>query len=310
MYIALGIVLLLLIALFVVGLSAFHYVFLRRPVPNPMTPEGREKGHWEPYAEQIETAAKWLEKQAVKPLQVTSYDGKQLYGRFVERENAKGTIIFFHGYRSHFGVDFSASMKFYHSQGYNALYCDQRAHGLSEGRVITFGVKERMDVMSWVTYMSLMLGEDHPIFLSGLSMGASTVLMAADMEFPANVRGIIADCGFTSPGNQIRYILNRDYHLPVMATTAFLNIFTCLFGGFHLDEWSTELALENARYPVLIVHGMEDSLVPCAMSRHAFEACTSKAQLALFPEAEHGLSYLTDKPRYQKLLLDFLEEYQ
>lgn len=310
MLIALWIALLLLLALFVVGFSAFHRVFIRHPIPDPNTPEGRKAGRWEPYEEQIETAAKWLEKQEVKPLQVTSYDGKQLYGRFIQRENAKGTVIFFHGYRSHYGVDFSASMKFYYNQGYNTLYCDQRAHGLSQGRVITFGVKERYDVMSWVTYMGQMLGETHPIFLSGLSMGATTVLMAADMEFPANVRGIIADCGFTSPGNEIRYILNRDYHLPVMATTGYINLFTRLFGGFHLDEWSTELALENARYPVLIVHGMEDSLVPCAMSRDAFEACTGKAQLALFPEAEHGLSYLTDKPRYQKLLLEFLETYQ
>ena len=306
--IALWIVLGLLIVLFFVGFGTFHYTFLRRKIPDPFTPEGKKEGNWEFYAKQIDSGAAWMAKQNVKPLQVMSYDGKRLYARFVQRENAKGTIIFFHGYRSHYGVDFSGSMEFYHNQGFNTLYCDQRAHGLSQGRVICFGVKERFDVMSWVTYMSLMLGEDHPIFLSGLSMGASTVLMAADMEFPANVRGIIADCGFTSPGDQLRFLVKERYHLAPKLTVGFLGIFTRIFGGFGIDQWSTEQALAEARYPILLAHGEADSLVPSDMSRKAFEACSGKKRLELFPRAEHGISYLIDKARYQKALLEFLEE--
>lgn len=306
--IVLWIVLGLLVVLFFVGFGAFHYAFVRRRIPDPFTSEGKKAGNWEPYGEQIDKAAAWMAKQNVKPLQVVSYDGKRLYGRFVQRENAKGTIIFFHGYRSHYGVDFSASMEFYHDQGFNTLYCDQRAHGLSQGKVICFGVKERFDVMSWVTYMSLMLGQDHPIFISGLSMGASTVLMAADMEFPANVRGIIADCGFTSPGDQLRFLVKKWYHLPPRITVAALNIYTRIFGGFGLDDWSTEKALAEVKYPVLLVHGEADRLVPSWMSRQAFDACIGKKRLELFPGAEHGVSYLKDKARYQKALLEFLEE--
>ena len=162
--------------------------------------------------------------------------------------------------------------------------------------------------MSWVTYMSLMLGQNHPIFLSGLSMGASTVLMAADMEFPANVRGIIADCGFTSPGDQLRFLVKKWYHLPPGFMVALLGIFTRVFGGFGMDEWSTELSLKEAKYPILLAHGEADSLVPSFMSQQAFDACTGKKRLELFPGAEHGVSYLTDKARYQKALLEFLEE--
>ena len=308
--VVLWIVLGLLVVLFFVGFGAFHYAFVRRQIPDPFTEEGRKAGKWEPYAEQIETAAAWMAKQGVKPLQVMSYDGKRLYGRFVHRENAKGTVIFFHGYRSHYGVDFSGSMEFYHNQGYNTLYCDQRAHGLSQGRLITYGVKERLDVMSWVTYMGLMLGQDHPIFLSGLSMGATTVLMAADMELPANVRGIIADCGFTSPGDQLRFLVKKWYRLPPKPTVKLLGLYTRIFGGFGMDEWSTELALAVAKYPILLAHGEADTLVPSFMSQKAFDACTGKKRLELFPEAEHGVSYLSDKARYQKALLEFLEEHQ
>lgn len=298
----------LLGTLFLVGLGAFHYTFVRRPVPDPTTPEGRKKGGWEDYAEQIVRGADWLAKQPVKPLQVMSYDGKRLYGRFVPRENAKGTIVFFHGYRSHYAVDFSASMGFYHKLGYNALYCDQRAHGLSQGRLITFGIKEHNDVLSWVTYLGLMLGQEHPIFLSGLSMGASTVLMAADMEFPANVRGIIADCGFTSPGDQLRYLLKAKYHLPPRLTAAALGLYTRLLGGFGIDQWSTERALAQSKYPVLLVHGLADTFVPGEMSQRAYDACTGEKRLELFPDAGHGVSYLLDEKRYQTMLKGFLEE--
>lgn len=299
----------LLAVLFFAGLAVFHYAFARRNIPDPTTAEGREKGNWVKYETGIVKGAQWLSKQQVKPLQVISYDGLRLYGRFVPCENAKGTLIFFHGYRSHYQVDFSVSMEYYHDLGYNLLLCDQRAHGLSQGRYITYGVKERLDVLSWVTYASMMLGEDHPIFITGLSMGATTVLMASDMEFPANVRGIIADCGFTSPGDILRYLIEREYHLPAKPLAAILNVYACVFAGIDIDEWSTEEALKAARYPVLLTHGTGDTFVPSWMSERAYAACTSEKQLELFPDAGHGVSYLKDTPRYQKALREFLEKY-
>ena len=298
-----------LAVLFLAGLCLFDFVFARRRIPDPTTEEGREKGGWKKYEAGIVKGARWLEQQDVRPLQVISYDGKRLYGRFVPCENAKGTILFFHGYRSHYQVDFSASMEYYHQLGYHMLFVDQRAHGLSKGRFITFGVKERLDVLSWVTYLSMMLGEDHPMFLSGLSMGATTVLMAADMEFPANVRGIVADCGFTGPKDILEHLAEKQYHLPGKLAAAALNLYAAIFAGFRLDEWTTMDALRNTKLPVLLTHGLADQLVPSWMSERAFEACRSEKKIELFPDAGHGVSYLRDKPRYQKALAEFFEKH-
>ncbi len=301
------IVLLILTAILVVGYVTFQYTFVRRPVGDPNTREGRERQGWVKYADAIESARQWMSTQEVKPMQVMSYDGKRLYGRFIPCENAKGTVIFFHGYRSHYQVDFSVSMPYYHDLGYHMLFCDQRAHGLSQGRYITFGVKERLDVLSWVTYLSCGLGQEHPIFLSGLSMGAATVLMAADMEFPANIRGIIADCGFTSPGDILRELVKRRYHLPPKPVVWFLNLYARVLAGFGVDEWSTEMALKNARYPIFLAHGTGDDFVPHWMSERAFAACTGEKQLELFEGAGHGTSFLKDRPRYERELEGFLE---
>ncbi len=299
----------LLAVLLAAGGVLFHFTFVRRRIPDPTTAEGREKGGWTKYETGIDAGARWLAQQEVKPLQVMSYDGKRLYGRFVPCENAKGTILFFHGYRSHYQVDFSASMQFYHELGYNLLFVDQRAHGLSGGRYITFGVKERLDVVSWVMYLSLMLGETHPMFLSGLSMGATTVLMAADMEFPANVRGIIADCGFSGPADILAHVAEKQYHMSGKAAVAVMNLYTRVFAGFGLREWSTADALRHTKLPVLLTHGLADRLVPSRMSEEAYEACAAERQIELFPDAGHGVSYLKDKPRYQKVLTAFLEKH-
>jgi len=301
------ILLVILAVLFIAGLSLFDFAFVRRRIPDPTTEEGREKGGWEKYEKGIIAGSQWLAQQEVKPLQVISYDGKQLYGRFVPCENAKGTILFFHGYRSHYQVDFSASMQFYHELGYHMLFVDQRAHGLSQGRFITFGVKERLDVLSWVTYLSMMLGEEHPMFLSGLSMGATTVLLASELEFPGNVRGVIADCGFSCGADIAASVAKSKYGLPPKLTAAFLDVFTRLYAGFSLKQSSAVEAVRHTDLPVMIIHGLADRLVPPDMSDAIYAAIPGRKVLLQVPGAGHGGSYTTDTPRCQKALREYVD---
>ena len=129
-----------------------------------------------------------------------SYDGKLLHAIYLPKKDAKGTILLFHGYKSCWQIDFGLVLPYYYDTlGYSLLLVDQRAHGSSQGKYLTFGVRERLDVLSWATYMGQKLGQNAPLILGGLSMGATTVLLSSCFDFPANVRAVIADCGFTSP---------------------------------------------------------------------------------------------------------------
>ena len=303
------VIFIVLLAVVCFGYRLAKFSFGRRPVPNALDPEILKQTDWVKYEPNISNAAAWLNTMPVEELRVVSYDNKLLYGRFVPAENAKATIIQFHGYRSHFAVDFSASLRFYNEHGYNLLLVDQRAHGNSEGRWITFGVKERLDVLSWVTYTAMMLGEDHPIFLGGLSMGATTVCMAADMEFPGNVRGIVADCGFTSPADILGTLAESQYHVSRKLALPFIDIFARIFAGFSVYEWSTADALQNTSLPVAFFHGEADALVPCDMSRRSYEACAGEKLLLTFPGAAHGVSWLTDPGRYKEAVLTFLDSH-
>ena len=203
-------------------------------------------------------------------------------------------------------------MEFLHKQGYNLLLCDQRAHGASQGRFLTFGVRERCDVLSWVTYLAQRLGPEHPMYLSGMSMGATTVLMASCFEFPANVRGIVADCGFTSPWDIMKSVLHaRCKWLPAAPLLLALNVFSTLLGGFSLRECSTTgaVAAAAAKYPILFIHGKADDFVPTRMSQEAYDACASEKRLVLIDGAAHAKSYITDPARVQSALEDFFENH-
>lgn len=306
--ILLSILLLLLAAALFLGIRTINFAFKRRPIPDALDPDVLKTTDWVKYEPNISNATAWLKTQDVKDLHVISYDDKVLYGRFIPCENARATIIQFHGYRSHFAVDFSASMRYYHDKGYNLLMVDQRSHGKSQGKYITFGVKERYDVLSWVTYVTMMLGEDHPIFIGGLSMGAATVCMASDLDFPGKVVGVIADCGFTSPADILGDLAESQYHISRKLAIPFLSFFSRILCGFGLREWSTEEALRNTKLPVSFFHGLEDKLVPYEMSRRSYEACASRKVLTEFPGAGHGTSWLKDKVRYQTVLEDFMEQ--
>ena len=298
-----------LLALIFIGYLLVQFACKGRPLPDPTDPEQLKASSWAYLDYVITPGVQWFQAHDARELRVISYDNKELFGWFVPNENARATIVMFHGYRSHPLVDFSGSLRMYHRLGFNLLLVHQRALNQSGGRYITFGVRERFDVVSWVTYLSLMLGEDHPIFLTGVSMGASTILMASDMEMPGNVRGLIADCGFTSPWDILAHVCQKQYHVPGWLGAAFLSVFTPIFAGFGLRQWSTRKALANCRYPVFLAHGLEDDFVPPSMSRAAYDACTGEKVLFEAEKAGHGLSFLVDPDGYKAALLSFLERH-
>lgn len=258
------------------------------------------------YRREIQAAQQWLAERPVEEVWLSSYDGLRLRARYVPCENARGTLLLFHGWRSYPEVDFGAAYDFYTSLGLNLLLPDERAQGKSEGRFITFGIRERRDVHSWIRWHNERFGAQAPLLLGGLSMGASTVLMACGEPFPANVRGVLADCGFTSPWDIIGKCA-RDFHLPARLVLPLIDLQTSLFAGFSLKEYSTLDAMKKTRLPVFFAHGESDTFVPCEMTKKNYEDCASVDKtLLLVPDAGHGQSYLKQMEQYQNAVRAFV----
>lgn len=237
---------------------------------------------------------------------IQSQDGLTLSGRYYHVKDGAPLDICFHGYRSSPLTDFSGGSELSFDMGHNVLLVDQRAHGRSEGRTITFGIKERWDLMCWVDYALERFGADTRILLYGVSMGGATVLMASELALPENVKGIIADCPYSSPMDVILYV-GQSNPIPNWLIRPFVILGAKIFGGFDVNEATAASAVKNTRVPILIIHGDGDSYVPCDMSDLAVHNPNMVTRYT-FPGAEHGISYLADTPRYQKLVTEFMEK--
>lgn len=301
----------ILIALLVLILFSGGYTFVMACVRRKELPwldeDAMKKTAYGKYYEYIVQGDRFLRENATQELQIKSYDGLKLHALWIPAENPKGTILLAHGYRSSKLVDFSLTLEMYHNKGMNILLPDQRAHGKSEGKFITFGVKESRDMESWIAYHNETFGK-FPMILSGLSMGASTMLYLADRDLPDNVKGLIADCGFTSPKEIIRSVFHSVIHLPAEPTLWAADLFARLFAGFSLSQKDTRKTLQNSKIPVFLVHGVEDGFVPCKMTEQAFETCNGDKELLLVEGADHGVSFIVEKERYIQRITAFLQK--
>lgn len=238
---------------------------------------------------------------------VTSYDGLRLFGKCYIASADAPWLIMLHGYRSGAERDFCGGLKFGIDSGFNVLLVDQRAHGKSEGKCLTFGIKERYDCLTWINYVISQAGGSCKIALYGMSMGAATVLMAAGSELPKNVVCIVADCGYTSPKAIIKKVI-REMHYPIFPTYALVRLGGMLFGGFDIEEYSAVQAMEKCDIPVLFIHGDDDRFVPCDMGRENHRHCRAEGKkLLIVPNAGHGMSYMSDKRAYLGTVSEFLK---
>ena len=292
-----------LLVLLVSGIYTFVLACVRRKELPWLVEEQIKKTPFGKYYPFIVQTKQWLNDHDAQDVYLTSKDGLKLHGYWIPAENPKGTVVLAHGYRSTMLVDFSGAFKHYHSMGFNILAPQQRAHGESEGKYITFGVKESEDFRQWIDYHNEHFGHQQ-MFLSGLSMGASTVLMAGGRELPPNVMGILADCGYSTQKG-IMYEVIRKMKLPPVLCYPFVRLAARLFGGFDLEDTSALEAVKQVKVPVIFFHGETDDLVPCYMSRELYDACPTRKKLVTIPGAGHGLAFPVDREKYLAELLDF-----
>lgn len=289
------------------GYLGFRVAILRGHELNIRDRESYRGTAWDRYHDEIMEGIAWIESHERERIEIVSEDGLKLVGRLTEHPGAKGVVLMFHGYRTHPEIDFSASSHIYYNAGNHIIHIDQRASGESEGKYIGFGVLESRDCKSWCDYALERFGPDIRIIIGGLSMGASTVLMAAGRNLPQNVCGIVADSAFSSPAEIIQKKIHQSYRIRGRLLTIAIGIWARLLAHYSLTELSIPEIMKENEIPVFFVHGKEDALVPLEMTLKAIEACKGEKQVLLVDGAEHGTGFLVDNAAYSKMLADFVE---
>lgn len=241
-------------------------------------------------------------------VEIEGYGGVRLRGHILQAASPRRVIIAVHGWRGSWCRDFGIVSDFWYSSDTTVIYVEQRGQLGSGGDSITFGLCERYDVIEWIKWASQQFS-DLPIYLCGVSMGASSVLMSSSLGLPKVVHGIIADSGFTSPVEIWRYVITTNLHLPYALYSRAANRECQKRTGQHPDTCSTLTALRDCPVPVLFIHGDADSFVPLEMTYRNFSACSSPKRLFVIPGANHCMGYYVDPVGYEREMSDFFEKY-
>ena len=299
----------IVLAVLAAAVLAISYAAYRIPFYHPEHKESPydlpPEDQYDPYREAMTALITDLDRRSFEPVEIAAQDGAKLFGRCYQTGGSAPLLIGFHGFKSTGLRDMCGAGRLAQELGMDLLVVDQRAHGKSDGKTISFGVKERLDCQSWAQYAAERW-PGKPIVLMGVSMGAATVLMASDLELPGEVKGIIADCPYSDPSAIIKKV-GRDSMGPAsILLYPFILLGARLYGGFSLTAASPVKAVGRAKAPILLIHGEDDRFVPCDMSREIFDACTGPKTRVTIPGAPHAIADVVDPDRYSRAVREFM----
>jgi len=217
-------------------------------------------------------------------------------------------IIACHGARSSGVGEFCFMKDYFCRNGFTLVMPDHRGCGESDGRFLGYGTHESGDTAVWLNYAKKRFPE-LDIFLLGVSMGAATVLMMSDTVSQKDVKGIIADCAYTSVKDEFAYQVKTSFHFPTHPLLDICNIYCKAMCKYGFKDAQPIEHVKKAKVPVLFIHGTADDFVPFYMEKQLYDACTSEKEYIEVTGAVHARSYYTHPLQYETAMNEFIKKY-
>lgn len=311
LWIVLGILACLVAVTVAAGYMLYRFAVVRRgpdPLPDPDKAPNELRRY---YALNLPRQMAWLENWGWQDVEITGKKGARLHGYFFKaKQPTNRTVLAIHGYRCEGGMrEFLYFAPMYLEQfGMNLLLVDDYAHAQSEGKHIGFGWNDRLDCLRWIDWIIQNQGADSEILLQGVSLGAATVLMAAGEEgLPRNVRGVVADCAYSSVREELLHVSRLQFKVPSFPLYHIASLFCRLRAGYFFGQGDTLEQVRRIKVPVLFIHGEKDKFVPTEMVYRLYDACNAPKLLWTVPEAAHAECFLADSAGYEAQVEHLLE---
>ena len=302
---------LLLILVLACGL-VFNLVIWRKTVRLPKFIEKMIAGNAENdpvYEADLQTAKAEFCALPREDVWLTAPDGARLLGRVLVPEHPNGrTMLLCHGARSSGIGEYRFMAPYLYKNGYTLVIPDHRGCGESDGKYMGYGTHESKDTFLWLRYAKERFSENS-IFLLGISMGAATVLMVSNHLEDAAVKGIIADCPYTSAWDEFSYQMHTSFHLPDFPILHICDLYCRALCGYAFKAASPLESVKCAKKPILFIHGSADDFVPTFMQDILFDACPTEKEKLTVEGAVHARSYYTNPMLYNQTLLTFMDTY-
>ena len=214
--------------------------------------------------------------------------------------------IVVHGWRDT-AIKFMTIARIYELAGYHVLMPDLHAHGLSEGEAVQMGWKDRKDVLHWMTVASKLFGTNDFV-IHGVSMGAATTMCVSGEKMPECVKTVrfVEDCGYTSVWDEFSYELKEEFGLSDFPILYASSLLCKIKYGWSFGEASSIKQVRKCPYPMLFIHGDDDTFVPSEMVHLLYEAKQGEKDLWITKGTKHARSYSDYREEYIQRVRAFI----
>lgn len=176
-------------------------------------------------------------------------DQVRIHGWYIPHEDARGTVLFFHGNAGNIGHRLE-SIRLFHQLGLNTLIIDYRGYGRSEGRPSEQGIRQDAQAAwQWLTEVQ----EIPPgrIVLFGRSLGGG---VAAWLASRVQAGGLVLESTFTSAVD-----LGAEMY-PFLPVRRLMHI-----------RYPVLEHVRTAAMPVLVIHSPDDEIIPWHHGKTLYE---------------------------------------
>lgn len=262
------------------------------------------------YADAYYAYVDWYKKVKKEKWFLHEHDpNNRMVAEYIPAETpSQQTVIISHGYKGN-GETMANFAQMYHQLGFNVLLPDDRGHGESAGKYISFGWLDRLDYQEWIRQVIERSSQDVKILMFGVSMGGATMEMLSGESLPKQVKAIIADCGYSSIEAELTYLLKRQFHLPKYPLEPLVSTISKRRLGYYLGDVSATEQLAKNKRLILFIHGDKDVYVPVGMAYENYAATHAPKQLWIVKNASHAESFWINPKRYQEHVEEFLTTY-
>jgi len=276
---------------------------LQRPDINKAYAMVDSTDSWYDTITRVHNSLKEIQKLPHEIIRIVSHDNLKLKGVYYPgNKSSNVTIICVHGYTSHPEREWAFPGLFYLSMGYNVLIPYQRAHGSSEGKYISLGALEHLDMLSWIDKVNE-LNSDGKIIIHGLSMGGGIALDLADKNMK-NVKGIISDAPSVSIRKMFEEIAKQVFKKNSEKIASYaIERFEKEF-GVDVNDFESVNIVSNSKYPILLSAGSEENLDDLLESIK--NANPNNTEVIILPGCNHGNGMYKQTELYQKAIKDFI----
>lgn len=301
---------LIILLLLICGFT-FNQIIWYKQIPLPKFIGRLIAGNESPqsdYDRDRDAALKAFADFPIEKLSLTASKGEILRGSVITPPNTNGKLLIAcHGAHSSGIGEFCFAMPYFYREGYTVLMPEHRGCGESDGKFLGYGTHESKDTLLWLEYARKRFPELN-IYLYGVSMGGATVLMMSDKINDPAVKGVIADCSYTSAWDEFSYQLKTSFHLPNFPMLHTCNLICRLICGYDFRDASPVKAVSNSSLPVLFIHGATDDFVPQFMQDELYAVCPTRKEKLTVDGAVHARSYYTDPAAYESAMESFIAE--